>query len=44
VRRPTLFVVKATIAPELEAAFNHWYDTVRSKEAANPLPSGERAG
>ena len=32
--RPALFVVKATIAPELEAAFNHWYDTVRSQEAA----------
>jgi hypothetical protein len=32
--RPALFVVKATIAPELEAAFNQWYDTVRSKEAA----------
>jgi antibiotic biosynthesis monooxygenase (ABM) superfamily enzyme len=32
--RPALFVVKATIAPELEAAFNEWYDSVRSKEAA----------
>ena len=32
--RPALFVVKATIAPELEVAFNQWYDTVRSKEAA----------
>ena len=32
--RPALFVVKATIAPELETAFNQWYDTVRSKEAA----------
>ena len=32
--RPALFVVKATIAPELEAAFNQWYDTVRSREAA----------
>jgi antibiotic biosynthesis monooxygenase (ABM) superfamily enzyme len=32
--RPALFVVKATIAPELEAAFNQWYDTVRSTEAA----------
>ncbi len=32
--RPALFVVKATIAPELEAAFNEWYDTVRSREAA----------
>jgi antibiotic biosynthesis monooxygenase (ABM) superfamily enzyme len=32
--RPALFVVKATIAPEREAAFNQWYDTVRSREAA----------
>ena len=32
--RPALFVVKATIAPELEAAFNQWYDSVRSREAA----------
>ena len=32
--RPALFVVKATIAPEREAAFNTWYDTVRSAEAA----------
>ena len=32
--RPALFVVKATIAPELETAFNQWYDRVRSKEAA----------
>jgi heme-degrading monooxygenase HmoA len=32
--RPALFVVKATIAPEREAAFNEWYDTVRSAEAA----------
>ena len=32
--RPALFVVKATIAPELERAFNEWYDRVRSKEAA----------
>jgi antibiotic biosynthesis monooxygenase (ABM) superfamily enzyme len=32
--RPALFVVKATIAPEQEAAFNQWYDTVRSGEAA----------
>ena len=32
--RPALFVVKATIAPELEEAFNQWYDTVRSREAA----------
>ena len=31
--RPALFVVKATISPELEAAFNQWYDTVRSREA-----------
>ena len=31
---PALFVVKATIAPELEPAFNHWYNRVRSKEAA----------
>lgn len=33
--RPALFVVKATIAPEREAAFNQWYDTVRSREAAH---------
>ena len=32
--RPALFVVKATIAPDREAAFNEWYDTVRSREAA----------
>jgi len=32
--RPALFVVKATIAPDQEAAFNAWYDTVRSQEAA----------
>ena len=32
--RPGLFVVKATIAPEQEAAFNAWYDSVRSGEAA----------
>src|SRR5262245_20013042 len=32
--RPALFVVKATIAPDREAAFNEWYDTVRSVEAA----------
>jgi len=32
--RPAMFVVKATIAPEREAAFNEWYDTVRSAEAA----------
>jgi heme-degrading monooxygenase HmoA len=32
---PALFVVKATIAPEREAAFNEWYDTVRSAEAAH---------
>jgi antibiotic biosynthesis monooxygenase (ABM) superfamily enzyme len=30
---PALFVVKATIAPEREAAFNEWYDTVRAAEA-----------
>jgi len=32
--RPAIFVVKATIAPEQEAAFNEWYDTVRSGEIA----------
>jgi len=32
--RPAIFVVKATIAPEQEAAFNAWYDTVRSAEIA----------
>ncbi len=32
--RPAIFVVKATISPEMEPAFNHWYNTVRSKEAA----------
>jgi len=32
--RPALFVVKATIAPGKEAAFNEWYDTVRAAEAA----------
>jgi antibiotic biosynthesis monooxygenase (ABM) superfamily enzyme len=32
--RPAIFVVKATIAPDREAAFNEWYDTVRSSEAA----------
>jgi hypothetical protein len=32
--RPAMFVVKATIAPEREAAFKEWYDTVRSAEAA----------
>jgi antibiotic biosynthesis monooxygenase (ABM) superfamily enzyme len=32
--RPAIFVVKATIAPEQEAAFNAWYDTVRAAEAA----------
>jgi hypothetical protein len=32
--RPALFVVKATIAPDREAAFNEWYDTVRAGEAA----------
>jgi len=31
---PAIFVVKATIAPEQEAAFNEWYDTVRSGEIA----------
>ncbi|HEV8306427.1 MAG TPA: antibiotic biosynthesis monooxygenase [Methylomirabilota bacterium] len=31
---PALFVVKATITPELETAFNEWYDTVRAAEAA----------
>jgi len=34
VSRPAIFVVKATIAPEQEAAFNAWYDGVRSAEAA----------
>jgi heme-degrading monooxygenase HmoA len=34
VTRPALFVVKATIAPEREAAFNEWYDTTRAAEAA----------
>ncbi len=28
-----LFVVKATIAPEREAAFNEWYNTRRAAEA-----------
>jgi heme-degrading monooxygenase HmoA len=32
--RPALFVVKATIAPALETAFNQWYDTDRANEAA----------
>jgi len=32
--RPAMFVVKATIAPDREAAFNEWYDTLRSAEAA----------
>ena len=32
--RPALFVVKATIAPSLEAAFNEWYNTRRAAEAA----------
>ena len=32
--RPAIFVVKATISPDKEAAFNEWYDTVRSAEAA----------
>jgi heme-degrading monooxygenase HmoA len=30
---PALFVVKATIAPEREAAFNEWYNTRRVAEA-----------
>jgi len=34
VPRPALFVVKATIAPAREAAFNEWYDTERAAEAA----------
>jgi len=34
VPRPALFVVKATIAPSLEAAFNEWYNTRRAAEAA----------
>ena len=33
--RPAIFVVKATIAPEQEAAFNAWYDTVRTAEIAH---------
>jgi heme-degrading monooxygenase HmoA len=32
--RPALFVVKAIIAPEREAAFNEWYNTNRAAEAA----------
>ena len=32
--KPALFVVKATIAPEREAAFNEWYNTRRAAEAA----------
>lgn len=32
--RPAVFVVKATIARDQEAAFNVWYDTVRTKEIA----------
>ena len=32
--RPALFVVKATIAAEREAAFNEWYETRRAAEAA----------
>jgi heme-degrading monooxygenase HmoA len=32
--RPAMFVVKATIAPDREAAFNEWYETVRAAEAA----------
>jgi heme-degrading monooxygenase HmoA len=34
VARPALFVVKATIAPEREVAFNEWYNTRRAAEAA----------
>jgi antibiotic biosynthesis monooxygenase (ABM) superfamily enzyme len=34
VPKPALFVVKATIAPEREAAFNEWYNTRRAAEAA----------
>jgi len=30
--RRAIFVVKATIAPEQETAFNEWYDTVRAAE------------
>jgi antibiotic biosynthesis monooxygenase (ABM) superfamily enzyme len=30
--RPAIFVVKATIAPDKETAFNDWYDTVRARE------------
>ena len=33
--RPALFVVKATIAPERDAAFNEWYNTRRAVEAAS---------
>jgi len=29
-----IFVVKATISPEREAAFNEWYNTQRAAEAA----------
>jgi heme-degrading monooxygenase HmoA len=32
--RPAIFVVKATISRDEESAFNEWYDTVRSAEAA----------
>jgi heme-degrading monooxygenase HmoA len=32
--RRAIFVVKATIPREQEAAFNEWYDTVRSREIA----------
>ena len=32
--RPAIFVVKATIPREQEAAFNAWYDTVRATEIA----------
>jgi heme-degrading monooxygenase HmoA len=34
VTRPAIFVVKATIAREREAAFNEWYNTQRASEAA----------
>ena len=39
--RPALFVVKATITPELEAAFNHWAPHGPVAEAAQvPAVSG----
>jgi heme-degrading monooxygenase HmoA len=34
VSRPAIFVVKATITPEREAAFNEWYNTQRASEAS----------